>query len=159
MEISVEKEGGVSRLVTKAGKCVVCGQPITARDEQELKDILRGVLKTCEDCIGLDLDLEPPTQKASKGRIIHRVYLQTKEWRDKRLKALKRAGYACQICKAVDELDVHHNTYERLGREYLSDLVVLCRTCHDVFHERLPGKSSRVGRDKEERTFHRRRRK
>jgi len=31
-------------------------------------------------------------------------------------------------------LDVHHLLYDRLGHEKLSDLIVLCRLCHNAFH-------------------------
>lgn len=49
--------------------------------------------------------------------------------------ALARAKYRCQICNANDrQLDVHHRTYERLGREQIEDLTVLCHDCHDRHH-------------------------
>ena len=31
-------------------------------------------------------------------------------------------------------MDVHHRTYKRLGRERMSDLDVLCRAHHDIWH-------------------------
>jgi len=33
------------------------------------------------------------------------------------------------------DLDVHHNDYTRFGRERLSDLIVLCRECHEQYHQ------------------------
>lgn len=38
-------------------------------------------------------------------------------------------------------LDVHHRTYERLGKERLSDVAAVCRFCHDLIHaaERTSG--------------------
>jgi 5-methylcytosine-specific restriction endonuclease McrA len=42
------------------------------------------------------------------------------------------------VCNATTSLDVHHRTYERFGHEDVDDLTVLCRTCHDLFHARLP---------------------
>lgn len=65
-------------------------------------------------------------------------YLKTREWRVKRNRALIRAGNRCQICASTYRLDVHHRTYERLGCELLSDLVVLCRKCHQHYHGILP---------------------
>jgi hypothetical protein len=35
-------------------------------------------------------------------------------------------------------LEVHHRTYERLGRERPEDLLVLCEKCHAVEHGREP---------------------
>ncbi len=61
-------------------------------------------------------------------------YLLTPEWQEKRLAALKRAGYRCQLCNADAELHVHHRTYERRGHEWDSDLIVLCAPCHRRHH-------------------------
>lgn len=33
-----------------------------------------------------------------------------------------------------EAFNVHHRTYERLGKERLGDLTVLCRKCHGLFH-------------------------
>ncbi len=62
-------------------------------------------------------------------------YLASPEWRAKRMLALKRAGFCCQLCNyGGAPLDVHHRTYARLGDERVEDLTVLCRKCHDAFH-------------------------
>lgn len=42
----------------------------------------------------------------------------------------------CRGCGTVDNLHVHHLTYERLGRELLTDLVTLCAGCHRKQHGR-----------------------
>jgi hypothetical protein len=65
-------------------------------------------------------------------------YLRTYVWRVKRNCARIRSGNRCQICASTHRLDVHHRTYERLDNELLSDLVVLCRRCHQYFHDVLP---------------------
>lgn len=65
-------------------------------------------------------------------------YLKTKEWKVKRNRALIQAGNRCQVCASTYRLEVHHRTYERLGDELLSDLVVLCRSCHQHYHGILP---------------------
>ena len=44
-------------------------------------------------------------------------------------------GHKCRICADTAALEVHHNTYERLGHERAADLVVLCRACHQLFHD------------------------
>ncbi|KKL12172.1 hypothetical protein LCGC14_2538420 [marine sediment metagenome] len=64
-------------------------------------------------------------------------YLHTEHWQAVRVDALRRAGHRCQLCNSPESLDVHHRTYARLWRERPADVVVLCRTCHDVFHDRL----------------------
>lgn len=66
-------------------------------------------------------------------------YLKTTHWDTIRLAALKRAGYRCQICNTGNTtLDVHHRTYERRGSELPTDLTVLCRACHEKFHDIVP---------------------
>lgn len=65
-------------------------------------------------------------------------YLKTREWKVKRNRALIQAGTRCQVCASTHPLEVHHRTYERLGIELLSDLVVLCRSCHRHYHGILP---------------------
>lgn len=67
----------------------------------------------------------------------YREYLRTPEWQRKRGAALHRAGYCCMIdVTHGEELEVHHNTYERLGAELESDLIVLCSDCHRLHHQR-----------------------
>jgi hypothetical protein len=56
--------------------------------------------------------------------VTYAEYLQTPHWRSLRAWALERAGNRCQLCGSAKELEVHHNTYERLGCEWPSDLVV-----------------------------------
>ena len=62
-------------------------------------------------------------------------YLQTDHWQNIRKEALRRAGYRCQVCNCGGLLDVHHRTYENKGYERWNDVIVLCRNCHQVFHE------------------------
>jgi 5-methylcytosine-specific restriction endonuclease McrA len=62
-------------------------------------------------------------------------YLRTPEWQRTRAAALTIAGYRCALdATHTDGLEVHHNTYERLGAELAGDLVVLCRSCHARHH-------------------------
>lgn len=77
----------------------------------------------------------------------YQAYLQTPEWQAKRDQALDKAGHRCQLCNSNDSLNVHHRTYERRGNEELSDLTVLCRACHSLFHDRVPT-------EEQEYTFH-----
>ena len=63
------------------------------------------------------------------------VYLRTPEWRRARATALLAAGNCCSLdVTHTTELEVHHRTYERLGAELVSDLVVLCHPCHQLHH-------------------------
>ncbi len=73
----------------------------------------------------------------------YQAYLDSPYWQE-----LKRLYYAahpkarCVICKSRENLDLHHETYEHLGREdfthkstYRRDLVTLCRKHHALVHE------------------------
>jgi hypothetical protein len=39
-------------------------------------------------------------------------------------------GSKCERCESQFKLDLHHKNYERLGKELLSDLELLCQGCH-----------------------------
>jgi restriction endonuclease Mrr len=72
------------------------------------------------------------------GRRTYREYLRTPEWRVTRAAALLRAGRCCSLdVTHSSDLEVHHRTYERLGRELASDLVVLCHECHALHHKQF----------------------
>jgi hypothetical protein len=60
-------------------------------------------------------------------------YLRSPEWAATRAEAIERGGGKCAVCSSTDELQVHHNTYDRLGYEDPTDLVVLCDQCHELF--------------------------
>lgn len=65
----------------------------------------------------------------------HEAYMQSRAWDSRRIAALIRADHRCQLCNRADEmLHAHHRTYERLGDESPTDLIVLCHPCHTGFH-------------------------
>lgn len=61
-------------------------------------------------------------------------YLKTEAWQEQRAKIFKRDGFRCVCCEAEKNLEVHHVTYKNLGAEEVSDLVTLCRVCHEKLH-------------------------
>ncbi len=66
----------------------------------------------------------------------YRDYLSSLRWKAIKNAALSRAKHRCQICNSDLMLHVHHRKYpEELGSEEPSDLIVLCRRCHDLFHK------------------------
>jgi len=59
------------------------------------------------------------------------AYIKSERWQQKRRWTLSLANGVCQECGMRDApLEVHHLTYERLGNERPTDLVVVCRECH-----------------------------
>ncbi len=65
-------------------------------------------------------------------------YRLTPEWRSRRNRVLLRAANKCELCFGSGRLDVHHRSYERYGEEMLSDLIALCRACHQRHHGIVP---------------------
>lgn len=62
------------------------------------------------------------------------AYLNSPGWRQTRNRKLAEAKWTCERCFARRDLNVHHKTYVRLGMELMSDLEVLCFTCHNGHH-------------------------
>lgn len=85
---------------------------------------------------------------AVKASSSYEQHLTSDEWKFKARAMKWFAGNRCQACNVHGDsaiLDTHHRTYERLGDEVPSDLIVLCRECHRIFHEngklaKSPGK-------------------
>lgn len=64
-------------------------------------------------------------------------YLESKIWKTKRNRILKRDGYTCQICGKMfpkNKLHVHHMSYRNFGKEQDCELVTLCKKCHYEYH-------------------------
>ena len=66
----------------------------------------------------------------------YHAYIASPDWRCSaaRIEALEKSDWRCQVCFNPNDLNVHHRTYARLGHEHPSDLTVLCRGCHKLFH-------------------------
>lgn len=62
-------------------------------------------------------------------------YIVSPAWYKKRDERLKIDRHCCQRCGAKANLNVHHLTYKRLGREAMADLITLCQECHKKVHE------------------------
>jgi hypothetical protein len=74
----------------------------------------------------------PPTSDPAYVR-----YLNSVAWAAKRAEVLDRADGNCEDCGdelEPGEAEVHHLTYERVGRELPEDLVALCPGCHRRAH-------------------------
>lgn len=136
--------------------CDRCGEEIHLSSRTQMQDALRrkslsrvswaeGYSIVCVPCKSEifadrgEIYRQRAEAKADKIRALrsmpYQEYLQTPEWQERRQRHLKSAGYRCQVCnQAKGPLDVHHRTYERRGDEYYKDLLLLCRTCHEIFH-------------------------
>jgi 5-methylcytosine-specific restriction endonuclease McrA len=70
-------------------------------------------------------------------------YLETFEWKVRRLRAIRDAGDKCQRCGRDKGLEAHHLRYTNLGNEPPEDLIVLCTICHMREHDDPNSKSNR----------------
>jgi len=59
-------------------------------------------------------------------------YLASAAWKRKRYQLFLQRGKKCERCGAVKKIEVHHKHYRTLGHEALTDLEVVCVTCHRV---------------------------
>ena len=60
-------------------------------------------------------------------------YLQSEEW--KRLRSIVMdTKPVCQLCRQEQAFDVHHCNYRHLVDVLVSDLIPLCRRCHNLVH-------------------------
>jgi 5-methylcytosine-specific restriction endonuclease McrA len=95
-----------------------------------LFDALSGAFKQCSEAFARGNQRDPVAVAMP-----YADYLRTEHWQSTRLRALQRAGFQCKDCEISGvQLDVHHLTYDRLGREAESDLIVLCHRCHERAH-------------------------
>lgn len=78
----------------------------------------------------MSLDVKHSTKKPN-----YFAYIKSKKWQAKRKEALEFHGKSCAKCGSSASLEVHHLTYARLGIEEMSDLQILCETCHKQVHE------------------------
>jgi hypothetical protein len=83
----------------------------------------------CEEFLTQNAEATPISQPLS-----YQDYLKSDHWQHMREIAREHYGNTCCLCGTEDQLDVHHRTYERRGRERLSDVILLCRDCHSRYH-------------------------
>ena len=59
----------------------------------------------------------------------YKHYLKTDHWKEFRQKLIEERG-CCERCGSTEGLEVHHNSYCRIGNEAPEDVEVLCHVCH-----------------------------
>lgn len=130
-EVEVKVESRTDMLNIRTGRCHrdigVCDECLTERNMKKAADELQSYEKSKRAQIRL----------AQLKRMPYKEYLQSPEWDDLRWRTKRRVNWKCQLCnKDKATLNVHHKTYERIGEELPSDLIVLCKGCHAKFHDK-----------------------
>lgn len=110
--------------VAVSRQCDICGQTFHSKNDKAAAAMTAGKLRVCDTC----------RRAGARTQLTYRDYIKSDGWKVRRLRALALAENKCQVCGVEARLDVHHNTYERLGHERDADLIVLCRDCHKLFH-------------------------
>ncbi len=64
-------------------------------------------------------------------QVDYKRYLASREWRVKRKEVIEINNGVCERCASRPIQDIHHLTYERVGQERISDLMGVCRPCHE----------------------------
>lgn len=108
--------------------CTQCGQPMEAKNPLAYKLLMAGKQALCDNCRLKNGRVWSPSQ--------YQEYLKSDHWQMKRERKLQQSGRKCQICGQNGRLHVHHNTYERLGQELDSDLLVVCEKHHKMIHNK-----------------------
>jgi hypothetical protein len=63
------------------------------------------------------------------------AYIESDNWRKKRIEAINWHGSACKACgRTPIKIDIHHLSYAHFTDEPVEDLMPLCRVCHDKVH-------------------------
>jgi 5-methylcytosine-specific restriction endonuclease McrA len=63
----------------------------------------------------------------------HKTYnarIKSAQWKNMKRDLIRMRGQKCEKCGSCTMLELHHKTYERLGKELTSDLELLCFSCH-----------------------------
>lgn len=68
----------------------------------------------------------------------YRSFMSTELWRKTRNKKLSECNY-CQKCGDKNHLNIHHKSYKGKLKYFppMSNLTVLCKTCHELFHKQF----------------------
>ena len=94
-----------------------------------------------EGILGIKIGVYVNKVKSKKQRHIlknYEKYIRSAKWKKVRGYRMKYDEFECQSplpmyqnCLESERLEVHHLTYDNLGRELLGDIVTLCQNCHD----------------------------
>ncbi len=76
----------------------------------------------------------PKNHTNDKRQYYRTEYLLSDHWKALRSEKL-RINPACQNCGFGRRLDVHHLRYRNLYDVLVTDLVTLCRRCHEKMHK------------------------
>ena len=68
----------------------------------------------------------------STWRTKYERHIRSAKWSNMRDDMMRLRGRKCETCGQSGYLYLHHKTYERLGKELIADLELLCTHCHEA---------------------------
>jgi 5-methylcytosine-specific restriction endonuclease McrA len=64
-----------------------------------------------------------------------RIKLDSETYQKLHRQVLDRDGWRCQVCGALQNLEVHHRQFRsRMGSDSKQNLITLCAQCHAKMH-------------------------
>lgn len=73
-------------------------------------------------------------KKQNKNKVSYKEYIKSEKWKKKVAYIKEVRNNRCEVCGNKENLQVHHLTYKRLGKEKDEDLQLLCGGCHMKAH-------------------------
>lgn len=61
-------------------------------------------------------------------------YIQSQKWQRQRNNRMAIDNNECKLCFSKAKLHVHHITYDNFGNEPMSELITVCKSCHEKIH-------------------------
>jgi len=130
-------------------QCADCGKPLSSQiSYKKVEELKESGLEVRVWDRNLEIEYNDKYRRASwpiEQRINnerqaiwwsdYNKYLDSEEWKIIKKKVMERAGGICELCKTQKADQVHHLTYERVGKERLEDLKAVCFECHDKEHD------------------------
>ena len=137
IDVNKERVYGIAGPLPVQIQCDTCNRQFvsTIRSRNEKPST------TCSSCDALKIRKEHESWMNSwtctpmNSPVNYASYISSHSWKTRAREMREKANFKCQLCACTDKpLNVHHNNYERLGRERDDDLIVLCEPCHQKFH-------------------------
>ncbi len=66
----------------------------------------------------------------------YKAYMLSQKWKTRRKAFFKKYGRNCFVCATPRAVGLHHLSYKHLGKELDGELIALCWTHHQAFHDR-----------------------
>jgi 5-methylcytosine-specific restriction endonuclease McrA len=72
---------------------------------------------------------------SQKSREEYNAYIKSFKWKKKKIEFYQQYKRKCQGCGKVNDIHVHHRSYEHFGNEFLHELRAVCSKCHKKIHD------------------------